>query len=202
MHTLCISGEGTVAGAAIAALVRECRTDATVLGTNDGLPGPGIRVRLEGSERWIFVGAHGPDAAAVLALSQGACAAIALDSPLSDFQIALRTLVEGGPGYVPLEFVRWMAGNALGRPNAPVHVALTAREREILQLIARGLSNLEIARALTISTNTVRTHLHALSVKLDANGRTRILANARALAIPEALDGPAAPLIPIDRASA
>jgi LuxR family maltose regulon positive regulatory protein len=65
---------------------------------------------------------------------------------------------------------------------------LTAREREILQLVARGCTNPEIAERLLISTNTVRTHLHALSVKFEATNRTRMLANARALSVPEALD--------------
>jgi DNA-binding NarL/FixJ family response regulator len=54
--------------------------------------------------------------------------------------------------------------------------------------VARGYTNAEIAERLLITTNTVRTHLHALSVKFEATNRTRMLANARALAVPEAMD--------------
>ena len=62
-----------------------------------------------------------------------------------------------------------------------------------------GSTNAEIAEQLSISTNTVRTHLHALSVKFEASNRTRMLANARALAVPEAFD---AGTMPPMRASA
>ncbi len=48
---------------------------------------------------------------------------------------------------------------------------LTAREREMLQLIARGLSNKEIAYLLGIQVRTVKTHLHNLFKKLEVHGR-------------------------------
>jgi DNA-binding NarL/FixJ family response regulator len=53
--------------------------------------------------------------------------------------------------------------------SAPV---LTPREREILALLADGLSNKQIAARLGISTNTVKTHLELLFDKLDASSRT------------------------------
>lgn len=49
--------------------------------------------------------------------------------------------------------------------------ALTAREREILQLIERGLSNKEIARRLRIEVGTVKNHVHNLLQKLQVRGR-------------------------------
>jgi DNA-binding CsgD family transcriptional regulator len=187
-----VSAQDTVLGAAVAALVGRLLPGTTVLpgrsGAADGVPG--VRVALEGTDRWLFVAASLlPDGSAVEALSGGASAATMLGTPLDEFAKALKTLVEGGPGYVPIEMVRWMAGEALGRsPAASPRPGLTTREREILQLVARGCSNSEIGRELMISPNTVRTHLHALSVKLEATSRTKMLANARALAIPEAFD--------------
>lgn len=53
--------------------------------------------------------------------------------------------------------------------NPPV---LTERERQILQLIATGTSNKEIARRLSISTNTVKVHLRNIFVKIGASSRT------------------------------
>jgi DNA-binding NarL/FixJ family response regulator len=61
----------------------------------------------------------------------------------------------------------------------------------VLALVAQGLSNAEIAATLVISTNTVRTHLHSLALKLEATSRARVVANARALGIREALALPA-----------
>jgi DNA-binding NarL/FixJ family response regulator len=60
-------------------------------------------------------------------------------------------------------------------PEAPAEGAarsLSPREREILKLIARGLSNADVARALSISSATVRTHLEHIYQKLEVSNRT------------------------------
>lgn len=51
--------------------------------------------------------------------------------------------------------------------------ALTPREKEILELTSKGLSNKEIARQLHISPNTVKTHLHRVYVKTQAGSRIK-----------------------------
>lgn len=56
--------------------------------------------------------------------------------------------------------------------------ALTARETEVLALLAQGLTNKEIAEALVISTNTVKRHLKAIFGKLDVHTRTAAAARA------------------------
>jgi DNA-binding NarL/FixJ family response regulator len=50
--------------------------------------------------------------------------------------------------------------------------ALTGREREVLALVARGLTNKEIANTLVITPNTVKRHLKSLFAKLDVNTRS------------------------------
>lgn len=62
-------------------------------------------------------------------------------------------------------------------------LGISAREREVLCLIAEGHSNKEIARLLAISPNTVKTHVAALMAKLDASRRTQAIERARSLAI-------------------
>ena len=58
---------------------------------------------------------------------------------------------------------------------------LTEREQEVLQLLALGLSNKEMALRLTISEGTVKTHVHNLIGKLGAQSRTQVLARAKEL---------------------
>jgi LuxR family maltose regulon positive regulatory protein len=60
---------------------------------------------------------------------------------------------------------------------------LTDREFEILQLVAAGLSNRQIAARLFISLGTVKTHIHNISAKLNATSRTGAIARARELTL-------------------
>jgi DNA-binding CsgD family transcriptional regulator len=60
---------------------------------------------------------------------------------------------------------------------------LSPREREILALLAEGLSNKELARSLSVSENTVKTHLANLYAKLGVGRRTQALAVAQRLGV-------------------
>lgn len=195
MLTFLVSGQTNLFADLVCALIQAALPEATVtLDATTEADSGGVRVSLESTERWLFVSAgRGPDARAAEALSHGAIAALSLDSRAEDFQRALDALVRGEGHYVPAEMVRWMAGATLRKEGVEAEsaVRLTFRERQVLHLVAVGLSNIEIGQKLTISANTVRSHLHALSVKLDATSRTRMLANARALGLPEANGHPA-----------
>ena len=70
-----------------------------------------------------------------------------------------------------------LASAPLGSPAGPLPVAdeiddLTAREREVLTLVAIGLTNKAIAQRLTISDHTVKFHVAAILAKLGAESRT------------------------------
>ncbi|WP_373489953.1 LuxR C-terminal-related transcriptional regulator [Parasphingorhabdus sp.] len=60
-------------------------------------------------------------------------------------------------------------------------LGISLREREVLEALARGQSNKEIARTLGISPNTVKTHIANLYAKLNVSGRVRAIEEARAL---------------------
>jgi DNA-binding NarL/FixJ family response regulator len=61
---------------------------------------------------------------------------------------------------------------------------LTARELEVAELLARGMTNKEIADALVITTNTVKRHLKAIFAKLDVHTRAAAAAKAISAGIP------------------
>ncbi|HSG17333.1 MAG TPA: LuxR C-terminal-related transcriptional regulator, partial [Anaerolineae bacterium] len=60
---------------------------------------------------------------------------------------------------------------------------LSVRELEVLDCLAEGLSNREIAQQLTISLTTVKTHTRTIYRKLDVNSRTQAVARGKALGI-------------------
>ncbi|MFE4516237.1 response regulator [Kitasatospora sp. NPDC056783] len=67
---------------------------------------------------------------------------------------------------------------AADRPRRPVAEAVTEREREVLTLVGRGLSNAEIAGELTISVATAKAHVARLFTKLDARDRVHLVIQA------------------------
>lgn len=82
--------------------------------------------------------------------------------------LALSNVLEGR-AVMP---VGWQAASLKPEPDAQL-VALSLREREVLELAARGLSNKEIAACLTISANTVKFHLRAIYSKLGVQNRVQ-----------------------------
>jgi DNA-binding CsgD family transcriptional regulator len=70
-----------------------------------------------------------------------------------------------------------------GNPQALASLGISARELEVLQELAAGHSNKEIARKLDVSPNTVKTHVARLFEKLGAQRRTAAIRKARELGL-------------------
>lgn len=94
---------------------------------------------------------------------------------------AVRAVVSGEAIFGPAVARRLMAYFA--RPRPAVDVAafpeLTQREREILELVARGRSNAEITAGLVLSPKTVRNHVSNIFSKLQARDRAEVIVRAR-----------------------
>lgn len=102
------------------------------------------------------------------ALEAGASAYVAKVSAFDELQRAVRAVVEGG-SYLSPEVAGLAASPQLERPHAGSRTAyqrLGAREREVLQLVAEGLTSGEIAQRLTLSTRTVDTHRRNIMRKI------------------------------------
>ena len=107
------------------------------------------------------------------AIDAGAAGFVLKESPLSDLVRAVRTVADGRTYVDPV-----LAG-VLASPDATARIpGITKREREVLRLLADGMRNEQIARELTISPLTVRTHIEKAMQKLEADTRTQAVANA------------------------
>lgn len=74
-------------------------------------------------------------------------------------------------------------GAADRSPGRPAHQRLTAREREVLTLVAAGLTNAEIAAELQLSPNTVKEHASSMFRKLGARNRADAIVRAQRLGV-------------------
>src|SRR5688572_25732780 len=78
-------------------------------------------------------------------------------------------------------FRRTPPGEFVGNPQAQQTLGISERELQVLELLAAGHSNKEIARRLGVSPNTVKTHVARLFEKLGAKRRTEAILRAREL---------------------
>ncbi|MER6977151.1 response regulator [Streptomyces carpinensis] len=109
------------------------------------------------------------------AIEAGATGYLLKDAPRDELFTAVRAAAEGRTVLSPAVASRLVSAV---RAPAPGNEPLSAREREVLALVARGTSNREIARELFISEATVKTHLTHLYAKLGVNDRAAAVAVA------------------------
>ncbi len=116
----------------------------------------------------------------VEALRAGASGFLLKDVPPDEFVRALR-VVAGGEALIAPSVTRRLL-DRFARLSVPADEAyaerlgqLTEREREVLKLVAQGLSNREIAESLVLAEPTVKTHVSHLLLKLDLRDRAQLV---------------------------
>jgi len=133
--------------------------------------------RLAPRSRVVLLVASSDDAVLVAATQAGAAGFVATTSPVEELVAAVRAAAAGdvliSPVLLPRLLARLQAPTVRGDGQQ-----LTAREREVLELIAEGLSNAAIAARLVLSVNTVRNHVQNLLTKLGAHSKLEALSVA------------------------
>jgi len=105
------------------------------------------------------------------AIKAGADAYLLKDADGESLLHAFRT-VQRGKAFLDLRLSRRQSRKLSRREDPCGSKLLTAREKEILQLVAKGLSNPDVAQALGISENTVKAHVSHILDKLNVSHRT------------------------------
>lgn len=124
----------------------------------------------------------GPDDVVVAVLRAGASGFVLKDAAPTDLATAIRC-VDEGRAYLDPAVTRGVIAEIAAHPVAGRHTPgildrLTAREREILELMAYGRTNEEIACQLHLAMGTVKTHVCRIINKLDAENRTQAVVAA------------------------
>jgi len=167
-------------GAGAVALVERRRPQVVIMDVRmpgmDGLEATKLLTEREPDAKVLIFTAYSEKSLLSRGLESGAKGYILKEAP---HQTLLRAIekVAGGEGYVdPALMPAFLTGK--GRDEM-----LTAREREILQLLADGMSNADVAAKLFISQETVKSHVRHILSKLEADTRTHAVAIALRTAI-------------------
>ncbi|GFE15729.1 DNA-binding response regulator [Streptomyces glebosus] len=120
------------------------------------------------------------------ALSAGASGFVLKRLPVRQIAEAVRVVAAGEAVLFPAALGRMVAARPLGSAEALPQAALTGREEEVLRLMSTGLSNTEIAESLTVSLETIKTHVGNVLTKLGAQNRTHavVIAYESGLMVP------------------
>ncbi|MFF8727121.1 response regulator [Streptomyces sp. NPDC015171] len=170
---------GAVSGGQALRMVRETRPDVvlldirmpdvdglTILGDIRALPQPPVVAMLTTFDMDEYV---------ETALRSGAAGFLLKDTDPESLPLAVQSLASGGtvlsPKVTRTVVDGFLSAGPQGRPSGVER--LTDREREVLVLIAEGLSNADIATRMHLSTGTVKDHVSAILTKLQVSGRVQ-----------------------------
>lgn len=179
-------------GEAAVRLAEEHRPDVVLMDVRmpvlDGVEAT-RRIIAAGTARVLVMTTFDLDEYVYSALRGGASGFLLKDTPPDELVFAIRS-VASGDAVVSPSITRRLLDRFVDSASAPhdagVLDALTEREREVMALVARGLSNTEIAGRLYLSEATVKTHVGRILTKLDLRDRVQavVLAYETGLARP------------------
>ncbi len=156
-------------GAEAVTLFEQLRPDIVLMDLQmpgmDGVDAIGAIKALAPDARIIVLTTYAGDVRALRALKAGASGYLLKSSLRRELIDTIRT-VRGGQRYLHPQVAHDIAVNAIGDP-------LSEREIDVLRFVAGGLANKAIARALSLSEDTVKGHMRSIFAKLDVTDRTQ-----------------------------
>jgi two-component system nitrate/nitrite response regulator NarL len=185
VRALSLSGSVSVVGEAddgttALALIKEHRPDVALLDYRmPGMDGAEVAAAARNCDvptRVLLLSAHDESAIVYQALQQGAAGFLLKDSTRTEIVKAVLDCAQGSDVVAP-SLVGGLAGEIRQRA-APTGPVLSAREREVLNRIARGQSIPAIAGELYVAPSTVKTHVQRLYEKLGVSDRASAVAEA------------------------
>ncbi|MCX4231876.1 response regulator transcription factor [Streptomyces ortus] len=170
-------------GAAVIPLVRRLRPDVVAMDVRmplmDGIEATRTVLRtVDRPPKILVITTFENDEYVYEALRAGADGFLLKRARPAEIVHAVRLVAEGESLLFPASVRQLAAEYGSGDGNPPARAALrraalTGREAEVLRLMARGLSNAEIAARLVVGTETVKSHVSAVLSKLGARDRTQ-----------------------------
>ena len=165
-------------GSEVDAAVRELNPDLVIMDARMKQMGGAEATRLlrqrPDSPPVLILTTFDDDEVLSASLRAGASGFQLKDAPGEDLIRAARVVAEGDAWLDPTVTARVLTayrGTTSSKPDGPRADAVSEREREVLALIGRGLTNAEIAEALSISEVTVKSHVGHIFNKLDLRDR-------------------------------
>ncbi|AIG73479.1 LuxR family transcriptional regulator [Amycolatopsis sp. MJM2582] len=146
-----------------------------------GLDGVGATRKIladRPGQRVVVLTTYETDADILRAVEAGASGYLLKDASRAELAGAIRAASRGETVLAPS-----VAGKLVNRVRNPTASPLSAREIEVLRLVARGSTNADIGRTLHISEATVKTHLLRVFGKLDVSDRTAAVTTAMRLGL-------------------
>ena len=169
-------------GAEAVAVTARFRPDVVLMDLRmphgDGVEATATIVAGHPGTRVVVLTTYETDADIVRAVEAGAVGYLLKDASISELGNAVRAAARGETVLAPS-----VARRLVSHVRQPRRDLLSGRETEVLALVARGLTNAEVGRQLSITEATVKTHLLRLFGKLGVNDRTAAVTSAIALGV-------------------
>lgn len=176
-----VLGEATD-GAEVPGLVGRLRPDVVLMDVRmpavDGITATRDLLRRPDPPRVLVLTTFGNDGHVYDALRAGAAGFLLKRTPPAEIVQAVRTVAVGESLLFPAAVRELLAGFGPPGGDRLAAAGLTGREAEVLRLVARGLSNGEIAAELVLGVETVKTHVGNVLAKLGARDRTQAVVRA------------------------